>query len=516
MRELLALVLSASVRCCPTTTGNSSRRRSAPGSLDAFGFERRDLGSGVPQRGHHRHPTRRRRGYVDVDVLHAIAESELSAPAALARTLADLAGAGSASHRRRAAAATRRSSADLSWRTSPATLILNEVTHEPLTDSVRAAARRPSRARRAAATPLRALLAVIAEQVDVVEDDIARLYGNWFIETCDDWVVPYIGDLIGYRAGARSRRAWRPDAAARAARVTASSSRAARSPSTIAYRRRKGTLALLEQLGNESRAGRRARSSSTGCSAGRSTSTTCTASRADARRAATAMRSTSSRPVRTARAHRGRPAHRTPTGRTGPLQHPEHRPVRVAAESVLRQPHERRGQRLDVAGRMDAGQLHRGRSPHCYTFSVLGNRHAALQPAAARRAIRPHIAGEMNVPAPIRRRALRHAGASCDRPSSTARGRAWRSGRPGWPVKSAPQPIPADARDPGGSQPAGTTTRHATTSPSIQRRDASRSRRCNCRRRACWSTTTTASAPTSAAASTRGRCRSRPGRARVS
>ena len=46
--------------------------------------------------------------------------------------------------------------------------------------------------------PLRALLQVIAEQVNVVEDDIAQLYENWFIETCQDWVVPYIGDLIGY------------------------------------------------------------------------------------------------------------------------------------------------------------------------------------------------------------------------------------------------------------------------------------------------------------------------------
>ena len=46
---------------------------------------------------------------------------------------------------------------------------------------------------------LRALLQVIAEQVTIVEDDISRLYDNWFIETCDDWVVPYIGDLIGFQ-----------------------------------------------------------------------------------------------------------------------------------------------------------------------------------------------------------------------------------------------------------------------------------------------------------------------------
>ncbi len=47
--------------------------------------------------------------------------------------------------------------------------------------------------------PLQALLRVIARQADVVEDNIAQLYDNWFIETCDDWVVPYIGELIGYK-----------------------------------------------------------------------------------------------------------------------------------------------------------------------------------------------------------------------------------------------------------------------------------------------------------------------------
>src|SRR5713101_1538411 len=45
---------------------------------------------------------------------------------------------------------------------------------------------------------LQAILRVIAEQVNIVEEDIAQLYENWFIETCQDWVVPYIGDLVGY------------------------------------------------------------------------------------------------------------------------------------------------------------------------------------------------------------------------------------------------------------------------------------------------------------------------------
>jgi hypothetical protein len=82
--------------------------------------------------------------------------------------------------------------------------------------------------------PLLALLGIVAEQVDVVEADIARLYDNWFIETCEDWVVPYIGDLIGYRPV--------PDAGPA---VIAPRREVA---GTIGYRRRKGTLALLERL----------------------------------------------------------------------------------------------------------------------------------------------------------------------------------------------------------------------------------------------------------------------------
>jgi hypothetical protein len=80
---------------------------------------------------------------------------------------------------------------------------------------------------------LRALLRIVAEQVDVVEGDIARLYEDLFIETCRSWVVPYIGDLVGndpLRDAVRSRA----DVA-----------------KTIAYRRRKGTLPMLEELARD-------------------------------------------------------------------------------------------------------------------------------------------------------------------------------------------------------------------------------------------------------------------------
>jgi hypothetical protein len=44
---------------------------------------------------------------------------------------------------------------------------------------------------------LRTLLTVIAREIAVVEEDLAQLYDDQFIETCADWVVPYIGDLLG-------------------------------------------------------------------------------------------------------------------------------------------------------------------------------------------------------------------------------------------------------------------------------------------------------------------------------
>src|SRR3954454_16712108 len=44
---------------------------------------------------------------------------------------------------------------------------------------------------------LRALLAIIQEQADLIDADIEQLWRNFFIETCDAWVVPYIGDLLG-------------------------------------------------------------------------------------------------------------------------------------------------------------------------------------------------------------------------------------------------------------------------------------------------------------------------------
>ncbi len=85
--------------------------------------------------------------------------------------------------------------------------------------------------------PLRALVSVLADQVTAMEENLAQLYDDQFIETAADWVVPYIGDLIGYRA----LYGVTPELTSPRAEVA----------NTIAYRRRKGTAAMLEQLARD-------------------------------------------------------------------------------------------------------------------------------------------------------------------------------------------------------------------------------------------------------------------------
>lgn len=98
--------------------------------------------------------------------------------------------------------------------------------------------------------PLRALLQVISEQVNNLDADISQLYENWFIETCQEWAVPYIGDLVGYTplydagqpAGVGSPRAQARE------RILISRAEVA---NTVRFRRRKGTISILDDLAGE-------------------------------------------------------------------------------------------------------------------------------------------------------------------------------------------------------------------------------------------------------------------------
>jgi hypothetical protein len=94
---------------------------------------------------------------------------------------------------------------------------------------------------------LRGLLAVMEEQRQILSGAIDQLYDDWFIETCQDWLVPYLGELVGYRLlhGYEEALGTGTPEAGRLLRAIAPRRDAA---DTIANRRRKGTLALLQEL----------------------------------------------------------------------------------------------------------------------------------------------------------------------------------------------------------------------------------------------------------------------------
>ena len=82
--------------------------------------------------------------------------------------------------------------------------------------------------------PLEALFEVLESQYGIVKENVWQLYNDQFIETCAPWVIPYIGQLIGFST-------------VYTAALTSADSRA-EVANTIGYRRRKGTLAAMEQI----------------------------------------------------------------------------------------------------------------------------------------------------------------------------------------------------------------------------------------------------------------------------
>ncbi len=82
--------------------------------------------------------------------------------------------------------------------------------------------------------PLRALLEIISEQAGIVKHDMEGLLDNFFIQTSDEWVIPYIGDLVDNEALHEVVQRRRADVA-----------------KTIYYRRRKGTLPIIEEIARD-------------------------------------------------------------------------------------------------------------------------------------------------------------------------------------------------------------------------------------------------------------------------
>jgi hypothetical protein len=83
--------------------------------------------------------------------------------------------------------------------------------------------------------PLRELVDRIGAQAAIVRRSVDRLWEDQSIESCDDWVIDYIGDLLATNLVASLD--------ARGRRVDVGK--------TIYYRRRKGTVGLLEELATD-------------------------------------------------------------------------------------------------------------------------------------------------------------------------------------------------------------------------------------------------------------------------
>ncbi len=107
--------------------------------------------------------------------------------------------------------------------------------------------------------PLRALLRLIEKQADAIDEDIGQLHNNAFVETCEPWVVPYIGDLVGttplfdesrVRDGDTAHELF-PDLEGPSLRPPLVIRNRADVAKTIYYRRRKGTLPMLEELARD-------------------------------------------------------------------------------------------------------------------------------------------------------------------------------------------------------------------------------------------------------------------------
>jgi hypothetical protein len=93
---------------------------------------------------------------------------------------------------------------------------------------------------------LEQLLAIIDGQALEIEHDLDRMLDNWFIETCENWVVPYIGDLLGYElpSGATAQGA----SLEALERVLVSRREVG---NLVAQRRRKGTAVVLEAIARD-------------------------------------------------------------------------------------------------------------------------------------------------------------------------------------------------------------------------------------------------------------------------
>jgi hypothetical protein len=265
--------------------------------------------------------------------------------------------------------------------------------------------------------PLRDLLRVIAEQVNLIEDDIVRMYDDWFIETCQDWVVPYIADLVGYQI-VHSGVLEADDAESRLRMRTLVPR--ADVANYIRHLRRRGTLALLENLAADS-AGFPSRAVEFYTLLGR----TVSLNHRDQRGRLVDLRDAEVLDLIDSPFERT--AHTVDLRNVQARRNPGRHNIPSAGAYIWRL------RSYPVTNVPAAALQHRSRGYAFYTFSVLGN-DAPLFTRARRESDSTGIADEINVPAPIRRRAL-----ELHRDEYYGEGKSFAI----W-LNGADQPVPAD------------------------------------------------------------------------
>src|SRR5262245_48492536 len=105
---------------------------------------------------------------------------------------------------------------------------------------------------------LRALLALFTREADALRDNTQQLWDDFFIETCQRWVIPYIGDLVSnnplhdldLQASAATAESLFTDLGPNLTPGGGIRTRADVAK-TIYYRRRKGTPPMLEELARD-------------------------------------------------------------------------------------------------------------------------------------------------------------------------------------------------------------------------------------------------------------------------
>jgi hypothetical protein len=294
--------------------------------------------------------------------------------------------------------------------------------------------------------PLMALLRLLQREAGVVEDDLWQMYADWFVETSADWALPYIGDLVGFRPAPEAGDPTNLDVSDPTGRARALTPRRDIA-NAVRSRRRKGTLALLEEIARDA-AGwpgrvveffrlltvtqnlnypRPGLGGTVSLRSGRNLDRLSSAAAAFDQIAHTAdLRA---------------PGWTPPVGR-GSLPGVGLFIWRLRAYSVTRS----RAEQLEEVG------------PYAHTFSVLGN-NTQLYTKPQPEPDSNHIAGPLNLPVPITRREFEdrspaeqaqadpntrqpvYSMASADYYGLDKSLAVW---APDWPVRGAPQPIPRE------------------------------------------------------------------------